>query len=157
MKQRAVNVKAWHDSGVRSKVAGYNRCVFVGNLVRDPEVKYVDGGGKLVCKFALAVNRKGKGKDEVLFIDVIAWDKLGETCNTYLKKGSSCLVEGRLAVRKYEGKDGNKYTAVECIASGMTMLDKREGGGGSYASSGEAEAYAQSSTSTEPADDQIPF
>jgi single-strand DNA-binding protein len=115
----------------------YNRIVLVGNLTRDPEIRYVDGGGKAVTKFALAVNRKTKQGDETMFIDVVAWDRLGEICNQYLKKGMSTLIEGRLAIRKYETKEGEKRTAVEVVASDMQMLDSKRmsngEGGGSYA------------------------
>ncbi len=118
----------------------YNRITLVGNLTRDPEIRYVDGGGKAVTKFALAVNRKAKGGDETMFVDIVAWDRLGEICNQYLKKGMSALVEGRLAIRKYDDKDGNKRTAVEVVASDMQMLDSkgRSNGEGSssYATSG---------------------
>jgi len=114
----------------------YNRIILVGNLTRDPEIRYVDGGGKAVTKFALAVNRKTKGGDETMFIDIVAWDRLGEICNQYLKKGMSALVEGRLVIRKYDDKDGNKRTAVEVVASDMQMLDSKGRGngesGGSY-------------------------
>jgi single-strand DNA-binding protein len=114
----------------------YNRIILVGNLTRDPEIRYVDGGGKAVTKFALAVNRKSKGGDETMFVDIVAWDRLGEICNQYLKKGMSALVEGRLVIRKYDDKDGNKRTAVEVVASDMQMLDSKGRGngesGGSY-------------------------
>jgi single-strand DNA-binding protein len=114
----------------------YNRITLVGNLTRDPEIRYVDGGGKAVTKFALAINRKTKGGDETMFIDIVAWDRLGEICNQYLKKGMSALVEGRLVIRKYDDKDGNKRTAVEVVASDMQMLDSKGRGngesGGSY-------------------------
>ncbi len=145
----------------------YNRIVLVGNLTRDPEIRYVDGGGKAVTKFALAVNRKSKAGDETMFIDIVTWDRLGEICNQYLKKGMSALVEGRLAIRKYDDKDGNKRTAVEVVASDMQMLDSkgRANGesSGSYASSG---ARASTTTSNSPSsssfdeeaiDDEIPF
>ncbi len=120
----------------------YNRITLVGNLTRDPEIRYVDGGGKAVTKFALAVNRKAKGGDETMFVDIVAWDRLGEICNQYLKKGMSALVEGRLAIRKYDDKDGNKRTAVEVVASDMQMLDSKGRsngeGSGSYATAGSA-------------------
>jgi single-strand DNA-binding protein len=103
----------------------YNRIVLVGNLTRDPEIRYVDGGGKAVTKFSLAINRRTKQGDETMFIDIIAWEKLGEICNQYLKKGMSTLVEGRLAIRNYETKDGEKRKAVEVIASDMQMLDSK--------------------------------
>jgi len=141
----------------------YNRIVLVGNLTRDPEIRYVDGGGKAVTKFAIAVNRKTKGGDETMFVDVVAWDRLGEICNQYLKKGMSTLVEGRLAIRKYDDKDGNKRTAVEVVASDMQMLDSKgraSGDGGSYNSGGD---YAPRAASTngnvaeDAMEDEIPF
>ena len=144
----------------------YNRIVLVGNLTRDPEIRYVDGGGKAVTKFALAVNRKSKGGDETMFVDIVAWDRLGEICNQYLKKGMSALVEGRLAIRKYDDKDGNKRTAVEVVASDMQMLDSkgRANGesSGSYAPAGRASSGASSSASSSSfdegaMDDEIPF
>ena len=143
----------------------YNRIVLVGNLTRDPEIRYVDGGGKAVTKFALAVNRKSKAGDETMFVDVVAWDRLGEICNQYLKKGMSALVEGRLAIRKYDDKDGNKRTAVEVVASDMQMLDSkgRPNGesSGSYATAGRASGSASTSSSSTfddgAMDDEIPF
>jgi len=107
----------------------YNRIILVGNLTRDPEIRYV-GSGAAVTKFTLAVNRRSKEKEETDYIDIVAWDKLAETCNTYLKKGMSCLVEGRLSIRSYEDKDGNKRKATEVVCNVMQMLD-RAGGGGS--------------------------
>ncbi len=145
----------------------YNRIVLVGNLTRDPEIRYVDGGGKAVTKFALAVNRKSKGGDETMFIDIVAWDRLGEICNQYLKKGMSALVEGRLAIRKYDDKDGNKRTAVEVVASDMQMLDSKNRTNGeassSYSSAGRASSAASSSSASsssfdeENLEDEIPF
>ncbi len=106
----------------------YNRVILVGNLVRDPEIRYV-GSGAAVTKFTLAVNRRSKQAEETDFIDIVAWDKLAETCNTYLKKGSSCLVEGRLSIRSYETKEGEKRKAAEVVCNVMQMLDRRSGGG----------------------------
>jgi single-strand DNA-binding protein len=111
----------------------YNRITLVGNLVRDPEIRYV-GSGAAVTKFTLAVNRRAKQQEETDFIDIVAWDKLAETCNTYLKKGMSVLVEGRLSIRSYETKEGEKRKAAEVVANVMQMLDRanRGGDGGSY-------------------------
>ncbi len=106
----------------------YNKITLVGNLTRDPEIRYVDGGGKAVTKFALAINRKSKAGDETMFIDIVAWDRLGEICNQYLKKGMSALVEGRLVIRDYTNKDGEKRRAVEVVANEMQMLDSKGGG-----------------------------
>ncbi len=138
----------------------YNRIVLVGNLTRDPEIRYVDGGGKAVTKFALAVNRRTKAGDDTMFIDIVAWDRLGEICNQYLKKGMSALVEGRLAIRKYETKEGEKRTAVEVVASDMQMLDKKSAGangdGGSYGARPSTGA-APGEAAEEDVGDEIPF
>jgi single-strand DNA-binding protein len=113
-------------------VAGsFNRITLVGNLTRDPEIRYV-GSGAAVTKFTLAVNRRSKQAEETDYIDCVAWDKLAETCNTYLKKGMSCLVDGRLSIRSYETKEGEKRKATEVVVNTMQMLDRagRGGGGG---------------------------
>ena len=117
----------------------YNRVILVGNLTRDPEIRYTQSS-KAVTKFTLAVNNP-RNKEETTFVDIIAWDKLGETCNTYLKKGQSCLVEGRLVIRSYDDKDGNKRKATEVVIDNMQMLGSRGeggagGGGGEYARAG---------------------
>lgn len=106
-------------------MASYNRIIVAGNLTRDPEIRYVDGGGKAVTKFSLAINRRTKQGDEVLFLDVVAWEQLGERCNQYLKKGQSALVEGRLAIRNYETSDGEKRKAVEVVASDVQFLGSK--------------------------------
>jgi single-strand DNA-binding protein len=107
----------------------YNRVILVGNLTRDPEIRYTQSG-KGVTKFTLAVNNP-RNKEETTFVDIVAWDRLGETCNTYLKKGSNTLVEGRLVIRSYDDKDGNKRKATEVVIDNMQMLGSRAGAGGS--------------------------
>ncbi len=144
----------------------YNRITLVGNLTRDPEIRYVDGGGKAVTKFSLAINRKSKAGDETMYIDIVAWDRLGEICNQYLKKGMSTLVEGRLSIRDYTNKDGEKRKAVEVVASDMQMLDSKRSaeGGGSYNNGASrptvavgAAAPADDGFGGEGIDDEIPF
>jgi single-strand DNA-binding protein len=107
----------------------FNRITLVGNLTRDPEIRYV-GSGAAVTKFTLAVNRRSKQQEETDYIDCVAWDKLAETCNTYLKKGMSCLVDGRLSIRSYETKEGEKRKATEVVVNTMQMLDRANRGGG---------------------------
>ncbi|MEA2784389.1 MAG: single-strand DNA-binding protein [Candidatus Eremiobacteraeota bacterium] len=114
----------------------FNRITLVGNLTRDPEIRYV-GSGAAVTKFTLAVNRRSKQQEETDYVDCVAWDKLAETCNTYLKKGMSCLVDGRLSIRSYETKEGEKRKATEVVVNTMQMLDRANRGaggddGGSY-------------------------
>ena len=105
-------------------MASYNRIILAGNLTRDPEIRYLDGGNKTVVKFTLAVNRRSKHGDEAMFLDVVAWDRLGEICNKYLTKGASALVEGRLSIRNYETKEGEKRKAVEVVASDVQFLNR---------------------------------
>jgi len=144
----------------------YNRIILVGNLTRDPEIRYTQSG-KAVTKFTLAVNNP-RNKEETTFVDIVAWDRLGETCNTYLKKGSSTLVEGRLVIRSYDDKDGSKRKATEVVIDNMQMLSTRGAGGegGSEFSGGSnyagARTGAANGASTGDAfgdelDDEIPF
>jgi single-strand DNA-binding protein len=116
----------------------FNKVILIGNLTRDPEIRYI-ASGAAVTKFTLAVNRRSKQAEETDFIDCVAWDKLAETCNTYLKKGMSCLVEGRLSIRSYDDKDGNKRKATEIVCNNMQMLDRAGAGGGGPRANGDSE------------------
>jgi single-strand DNA-binding protein len=139
----------------------YNRVILVGNLTRDPEIRYTQSG-KAVTKFTLAVNNP-RNKEETTFVDIVAWDRLGETCNTYLKKGSSALVEGRLVIRSYDDKDGNKRKATEVVIDNMQMLSSRAPGAdtGSTEFAGVRSGVANGTPSGEAfgdeLDDEIPF
>jgi single-strand DNA-binding protein len=144
----------------------YNRVILVGNLTRDPEIRYTQSG-KAVTKFTLAVNNP-RNKEETTFVDIVAWDKLGETCNTYLKKGSNTLIEGRLVIRSYDDKDGNKRKATEVVIDNMQMLGARAGngeggdygGGGGYAgarSGGASNGSSAGDSFGDELDDEIPF
>ena len=133
----------------------FNKVILVGNLVRDPEIRYV-GSGAAVTKFTLAVNRRSKQQEETDFIDIVAWEKLAETCNTYLKKGMSCLVEGRLSIRSYEDKEGQKRKATEVVIQVMQMLDRAQRPpGDEFVGAG---APVGAARGNEPdLDDEIPF
>ena len=139
----------------------YNRVILVGNLTRDPEIRYTQSS-KAVTKFTLAVNNP-RNKEETTFVDIIAWDRLGETCNTYLKKGQSCLVEGRLVIRSYDDKDGNKRKATEVVIDNMQMLGSRGDGGGGGGGGEYARAAAPAGGGNgggdfhDELDDEIPF
>src|ERR1700722_8155200 len=118
----------------------YNHITLVGRLTRDPEIRYVQSG-TAVTSFSIAVNRRTKQGEEAMFVDIVAWDspgrKLAEICNTYLKKGMTVLVDGRLAIRSYETKEGEKRKVTEVVANDMQMLDSKgrsggEGGGGNW-------------------------
>ena len=139
----------------------YNRVILVGNLTRDPEIRYTQSS-KAVTKFTLAINNP-RNKEETTYVDIVAWDRLGETCNTYLKKGSSALVEGRLVIRSYDDKDGNKRKATEVVIDNMQMLGSKMGGGdsggGDYVGARSAAPASGGATDSfsDDLDDEIPF
>lgn len=108
-----------------------NRLEIIGNLGRDPEMNYTPSG-KAVTKFSVAVN-EGRGTNggdqETLWLNIVAWEKLGEVCNQYLHKGERVYLAGRLRVREYERREGGKGTAVEMIAEKMVMLSPKGANG----------------------------
>ena len=114
-------------------MASFNRVILLGNMTRDPEVRYTPGG-TAVCEVGLAVNDRRKGQDgewieETTFIDVTLWGKTAETCGQYLSKGSPILVEGRLKLDTWE-QEGAKRSKLRVIAERMQMVGSRNGGGG---------------------------
>jgi len=131
-------------------VRGVNRIILIGNLTADPELRYTPQGTP-VANFRIAVNRSvkdGSGgyKDGVMFLRIVVWDKAGETCAQYLSKGRPVLVEGRLDLRDYETKEGEKRTSVEVVADRVVFLS----GGGGAGASRSAEAAAETP-------DDVPF
>lgn len=104
-----------------------NKIILVGNLTRDPDLKYTPKGTP-ICRFSLAVNRRfqqdGEWKTEATFIPIVAWGKVGEAAGKHLRKGSKAFVEGRLDIRKYE-KDGVQKAVTEVVADAVTFLDGR--------------------------------
>jgi len=111
-----------------------NRVILIGRLTRDPELKYTPNG-TAVATFTLAVNRKFN-KDETDFIDIVVWRGAAENCANYLNKGGLAAVEGRLQIRTYETKEGQKRKVAEVVADDVRFLSK--GGTGSSSASGRA-------------------
>lgn len=106
-------------------MANYNRVILVGNLTKDPEVRYIPSG-TAVGDFSMAINRKYKGSDgsvqeETCFVDITVWGRQAETCGEYLRKGSSVLVEGRLKLDRWE-KDGQKHSRLSVVADRTQFL-----------------------------------
>ncbi|MBI4432212.1 MAG: single-stranded DNA-binding protein [Candidatus Omnitrophica bacterium] len=115
-------------------MASLNKVLLIGNLTRDPELRYIPSGSA-VASFTLAVNRvyklqNGEKKEEVSFIRVVVWGRMAETCGEYLKKGSPAFVEGRLQSRSWDGPDGQKRNATEVIAQNIQFLRASGGGPG---------------------------
>ena len=126
-------------------MASVNKVIIVGNLGRDPEVRYNPNGGAW-CTVSVATSRSWKDKTSGEKVEETEWhrvvfnDKLAEIAGEYLKKGRSVYVEGRLKTRKWTDKDGAEKYSTEIIASDMQMLGSREGMGGG-ASGGEDSGY----------------
>src|SRR5580704_3935262 len=109
-----------------------NRVQLIGNLTRDPELRYTPNGNA-VCTFGLATNRtwttdSGEKREEVDFHRIVAWNKLAELCSQFLTKGRKVYVEGRLSTRNWKGQDGKQKTTTEVVIDDMILLDNRQGG-----------------------------
>ncbi len=152
-------------------MAGLNKMTIIGNLGRDPEVRYTPDG-LAVTNFSVAVTEKVKGEDKTLWFRVAAFGRLGEVCGEYLSKGKQVYVEGRLQTNEWEDRDGNKRFSLEILANQMLMLgtraDSYDGGGSSSGGGGSSNKPPQPSSpapsggsapssSQEPPDDDIPF
>ncbi|EEG76942.1 single-stranded DNA-binding protein [Dethiobacter alkaliphilus] len=106
-----------------------NRIVLIGRLTRDPELRYTPANGVAVASFTLAVNRRFSsqgGQKEADFIPIVVWRAQAENCAKYLGKGSLVAVEGRLQIRSYEDREGQKRTATEVVADSVQFLDTKE-------------------------------
>jgi len=115
-------------------MGGLNRSILAGRLVADPEIRYTSDE-MAVTHFCLAINRgsKKKGTDTADFIKCVAFGGLAKICGEYLKKGKLVAVEGRLSVRTYKVKSGEKRSATEVIIDELQMLDSKFHGAASAA------------------------
>ena len=152
-------------------MASFNRVVLVGNLTRDPELRYLPSG-TAVSDIGLAVNdrvkRNDQWVDEPVFVDVTLWGRTAEIANEYLSKGSPVLIEGRLKLDRWE-KDGQKHSKLKVVGERLQMLGSRDGArgggggrGGRGAPSGEDQYQYDDADQYMPAggpppNDDIPF
>ncbi len=113
----------------------WNRVELIGNLTRDPELRYTPNGAA-VCTFGLATNRTyvtdGEKKEEVDFHRLVAWNKLAELCNQLLKKGNKVFISGRLQTRSFEGQDGQNRQITEIVVEDMILLSPKSGVEGTF-------------------------
>jgi single-strand DNA-binding protein len=147
-----------------------NKCMIIGNLGRDPEMRYTPSG-QAVTQFTVAVNRnykdqQGERQEETEWFRVVAWGQQAEFAAEYLRKGAKVYVEGRIQTRQWEGQDGQKRYTTELVANTIQNLERRqrdEGDGGSQlppeprqrpAAAGQRPAAEQS---PEPDYDDLPF
>ena len=157
-------------------MASYNRVILIGNLTRDPEMKYLPSG-TAVTNFGLAMNERytdrqtGEQKESTCFVDIEAWGRQAEIANEYLNKGRPVFIEGALKFDSWETEDGSKRSRISVRAFRLQFIGGRtdgDGTGGGYADAQPAAAPAQSASYQEapapeasgppPAtDDDIPF
>ena len=133
-------------------MASFNKVMLMGNLTRDPELRYTSNGSA-VTSFGLAVNRKFKQgdewKDDVCFVDITVWGKQGENCAEYLSKGRPAFIEGFLKFSTWES-DGQKRNKLEVVASTVQFLGS-PGGTGGTGGTGDTEPTPPSN------EDDVPF
>jgi single-strand DNA-binding protein len=158
-------------------MASVNKVILIGNLGKDPEVRYMPSGSA-ICNLRLATTRNWKNKDsgerqeETEWHSVALFDRLAEIAGEYLKKGRPVYIEGRLRTRKWTDKDGQERYTTEIVAEQMQLLGSREGGGAPMDDGGAGAAVprsaparsapaakpaAKSSTGFDDMDDDIPF
>ncbi|MGO9117902.1 MAG: single-stranded DNA-binding protein [Desulfomonilaceae bacterium] len=132
-----------------------NKVQLLGNIGRDPEIRYT-ASGKAVTTFTLATSQRwrdqdGNDQERTEWHRVVAWGRLGEICGEYLSKGKQVFIEGRIQSRDWEDKEGNKRTTVEVIANDMIML-----GGGSYSKSRDSDEVPDRQTEKRPRSEEGP-
>src|SRR5262249_55617352 len=152
-------------------MASFNKVILLGNLTRDPEVRYTPKGSA-VCDLGIAVNRvyttdSGEKREEVTFVDVVLWARLAEIAGEYLKKGRPVFIEGRLQMDTWDDKQtGQKRTRLRVVAESRQLLGSRPGGAAAATETGGEDRQASGSKTSappkppakpEPDEDEIPF
>src|SRR6266704_5458047 len=123
-------------------MASFNKVILLGNLTRDPEVRYTPKGSA-VCDLGVAVNRvyttdSGERREEATFVDVTLWGRTAEIAGEYLKKGRPVFIEGRLQLDSWDDKQtGQKRTRLRVVGESMQLLGGRPGGAGAAETTGE--------------------
>jgi len=143
-------------------MAGVNKAILIGNLGKDPELRYTPGG-QAVASFTLATSEKWRDKDGVMqdrteWHNIVVWGRQAEIAKEYLAKGRPVYLEGRIQTRSWEDKDGNKRYTTEIVAQRLQFLGSREQGAGQGqgpSSGGPPEAPPPTDLSGE--DDDLPF
>ena len=130
-----------------------NRIILIGRLTKDPELRYTNSGAP-VCSFTLAVDSGFGDNKRTDFINIVVWNKQGESCSQYLSKGKLAAVDGRLQIRNYDDRDGNKRYVTEVIADSVRFLSPK---GESGAALGGGFGDAPMDFGIPSTDDDLPF
>ena len=140
----------------------YNKVILMGNLTRDPEVKYTSGG-TAIAKLGMAINRtwtnkEGQKQEETTFVDVDAFGRQAEVIGQYLKKGRPVMIEGRLKLDQWDDKQtGQKRSKLGVTLEGFQFLDSGGGGGHSQGNAPPASSGSSAPSVSLPEDDDVPF
>ena len=153
-------------------MASFNKVILLGNLTRDPEVRYTPKGSA-VCDLGIAVNRQytldsGEKREDVTYVDVVLWARLAELAGEYLKKGRPIFIEGRLQMDTWDDKQsGQKRTKLRVVGESMQLLGSRPPAAAGAAEPAEEDRQSRAakpstpppkpSASAEPDEDEIPF
>jgi len=145
-------------------MASFNKVILLGNLTRDPEVRYTPKGSA-VCDLGMAVNRaytteNGEKREEVTYVDVVLWARLAEIAGEYLKKGRPVFIEGRLQMDSWDDKQtGQKRTKLRVVGETMQLLGGRPGGAAAEpgGESRQTSPPPKQSAPAAPDEDEIPF
>jgi single-strand DNA-binding protein len=152
-------------------MASFNKVILLGNLTRDPEVRYTPKG-TAVTELGMAVNRvytaeNGEKREETTFVDVTLWGRTAEIAGEYLKKGRPVFIEGRLQLDTWDDKQsGQKRSKLKVVGEGLQLIGSRPAGGGGVAGGDEEGSGAPRSSKSapppkaapsQPDDDEIPF
>lgn len=140
-------------------MSGFNKVILLGNLTRDPEIRYTPNG-TAVANFSIAVNRRfrqgGEVRDEVCYLDIVVFGKQAETCGQYINKGDTVLIDGRLQQRRWETEDGQKRNKIEVVAQSVQFMPKRQGMTPPVTGE-EADVSSMSGPPEQMTEDDIPF
>lgn len=125
-------------------MANLNKCLFIGNLTKDPEIRYASSGDA-IANFSIAINegwkdKNGERKNKVEYINIVMYRRLADVAGEYLKKGRPVYIEGRMQTRKWQTKDGQDRYTTEIVADQMQMLGGRD----------EQQSYSETKQTREP-------
>lgn len=134
-----------------------NRVTLIGNLGKNPELRYI-ASGTAVCTFSLATTERRKDRDgdkteETTWHNIVTWSNLAEICGKYLQKGQQVYIEGRIQTRKYQDRDGNDRYITEIVANEMQMLGRKGDSGQQGGGQGQLEPQGGQNY----AEDDMPF
>jgi single-strand DNA-binding protein len=139
---------------------GLNKVLLMGNLGRDPEVRFT-AGGTAVANFSIATNeswkdKNGQQQEKTEWHRIVVWGKLAELCGEYLKKGRQAFIEGRLQTREWTDKEGKKNYSTEIVANNVQFIGGRPDGAGAAAQGNNSTPAQPGNYGPPPGDDQAP-